>query len=53
MIRDTSSCPVPPTVPGMESLKDVGFKFPLWHNGIGGILDALELRFNPWPGTVG
>ena len=26
--------------------------FPLWRDGIGGILEALGYRFDPWPGTV-
>ena len=28
-------------------------EFPLWHNGIGGVSDALGLRLDPRPGTVG
>ena len=28
-------------------------EFPLWHNGIGGILEVLERRFDARPSTVG
>ena len=28
-------------------------EFPLWCNGIGGILGTLGHKFNPWPCTVG
>ena len=28
-------------------------EFPLWCNGISGILGVLGCRFDPWPGTVG
>ena len=34
-------------------IKKEGEKFPLWCNGIRGILGALECRFDPWPSTVG
>lgn len=27
-------------------------EFPLWHNGINGLLGALGRRFDPQPGTV-
>ena len=27
-------------------------EFPLWHNRIGGVLEALGRKFDPWPGTV-
>ena len=33
--------------------KRVFGEFPLWCSGIRGVLGALRLRFNPWPGTVG
>ena len=33
--------------------KAEGGEFPLWHSGIGGIVEALGCRFGLRPGTVG
>ena len=41
--------------PSMEHFLDKtgSWELPLWHNAIGRFLEALGLRFDPWPGTVG
>ena len=36
-----------------EEAKMTFREFLLWHNGIGGVLGVLGLKFNPPPSTVG